>query len=126
MALTGKIEFPAAFGKPESGGYRATPYSDLVTFKPDAGAEVVRRRTGRRGMEHRVSYLFNDVEKETFETWVEDDARGGALAFNWSDPYSSSYAPKYTVRIKPKSLRYQAISPLWVRVTMILQEVSRA
>ncbi len=123
MALTSALEWPTSLGTPDAEGYSKKPFSDLATFRPEAGPEVVRRRTGRRGSVYRVSYLLTAAERQVFDNFYEGTLSDGALSFNWTDPHTNG---RLTVRIRPDSLTMTSYGPLTVLIDMELEEVSRA
>jgi len=81
-ADAGADGFPA----PESGAYTRTPITDLAVFKPDAGPEIIRRRTGRIGYNHRVVYLVHTDQLRVWDEFVRVVLKGGVKEFKWIDP----------------------------------------
>ena len=119
-------DFPASLGIPEWRGYRAEPYADFAVFSPDAGADIVRRRTGRSGFEHRINFIMDDTQRKAFFDFYNNTINGGASLFRWQNPLDAVNGTKLVVRIAPGSLRVATIGALTVRVEMILMEVGNA
>jgi len=69
-------------------GIDVTPEDGLVRTQKDIGPAKVRRRSTRTV--HRVSMPveFTGAQYAIFKTFYETTLQGGALAFDWEDPFT--------------------------------------
>ena len=77
--------------KPALGGFTWKPQSNKVTFKPEIGPSIERRRGTAVVHSYDAKFPpFTAAEVATFETWFQDDLKSGTLKFNWNDPVSGT------------------------------------
>lgn len=105
MALSGVATWD--FGEPLREGWSETPYADVARFKPEAGATILRRRTGRVGATYEGQILLRargalPTEYARFKTFYNETLQGGVLPFDWTHPFTGV---RKTVQFASGSLR---------------------
>jgi len=112
--------FPSALPPPNVGGYQRTVAGDVAEFAPDSGATVLRRRSSRVAATYTISYTLTQVEADAFDYFYRHTIGGGALAFDWTDPYDGVVK---AVRVQPQSVNITAAGPLNRQLALVLEEV---
>ena len=75
--------------EPDPGSWVRSPQDNRITFKPDVGPPIVRRRSTVRA--HRYDPAFSyltDAGLVIFEDFFEGDLVDGSLHYLWLDPQS--------------------------------------
>ncbi len=82
---------PSLPQKPLIDGWTWKPQPNKVTFKPEIGPSIERRR-GTAIVDNFDGRFppFTAAEVAVFETWFHDDLKSGTLVFNWNDPVSGT------------------------------------
>ncbi len=92
--------------KPGAGKWQGGPQNNVVTFQPDVGEPIQRRRSSAIAHVYRATFVgLSGSELSTFKTWFEGTLYDGTLAFDWVDPIYGGTAswrivaddPPYTV-----------------------------
>jgi hypothetical protein len=72
---------------PDADQWVGGPQRNKVSFKPEVGTSIDRRRASAAGAIYQgVFSQFTTAQRATFETWFEDDLADGTLSFDWADP----------------------------------------
>jgi len=81
------IPWPAELPcQPEQGSWQETPQPDVVSFQPEAGPPIDRRRSTVQTMGSTCTFVFSKVQYRIFRDWFRKDLRGGALSFSLAHP----------------------------------------
>lgn len=104
--------------RPSADDWSWTPQDNRVTFKPDVGGTLSRRRASAFAKEYRATFPpVTDAQLATFETFYEDDLVDGSLHYLWTDPID---ATSYKWKINSYSVK--SLGAGWHEVSM---EMSR-
>ena len=72
---------------PAAGRFQYAPQSNKVSFKPDIGPSIDRRRASSVVKICQVGFDLTTFEQlQEFERWFEDDLSSGVHPFLWEDP----------------------------------------
>ena len=75
---------------PAVGALSGGPQSNKVSFQPDAGPQIDRRRgTAVAHIRNIRLPLITDAQLATFVSFFETDLKDGVLPFVWPDPITS-------------------------------------
>jgi len=81
--------------KPDADQYIEARQPNRITFDPEVGPTIDRRRGTAAGTLVTIRFTgLTDAERATFEDWYEGPLYDGALPFSWVDPIrgvSASY-----------------------------------
>lgn len=73
--------------KPLLDSFTHAPQENKVSFQPDVGPPIERRRGTAKMHEYKVEFPpINAEELAVFETWFEDDLADGVLHYLWAHP----------------------------------------
>jgi hypothetical protein len=69
------------------GGLRIMPQNNRVSFEPDVGPTIDRRRASTSNTMFSAEFdLTSFYQKQVFEEWYRDTLLDGTLPFWWEDP----------------------------------------
>lgn len=71
---------------PRYGGYTEAPRSNVVSFQPEVGAQIHRRRSTVRVREISMSFQMTGDQVAIFERWFQEELMDGVNRFQWIDP----------------------------------------
>lgn len=83
------IYWPEHLGRPLIEGYSKQRQSDVVSFQPDIGAPITRRRSTVAVFNSTFRFYFNQSQLESFEFFFDVTIGGGALEFQMINPISN-------------------------------------
>lgn len=85
------LYWPTSIPQSPQFGMQGGPQDIRASFAPDVGPPIQRRRATKAPHVYGVSLPpMSYAQLATFEAWVEDDLKAGALRFIWRDPISDS------------------------------------
>jgi len=77
--------------KPLISGFSQSPQDNRVSFRPDVGPPIERRRATVRMQLYKMQFPpMTATQLATFEAWFHDDLADGSLHFLWADPVSGT------------------------------------
>lgn len=82
-AIAWPAELPC---QPEQGSWQETPQPDVVSFTPEAGPTIDRRRGTVQSMGATCTFVFTKAQYIAFRDWFRNDLKGGALRFSFDHP----------------------------------------
>lgn len=78
---------------PQRGGWSGGPQDTRVTFEPEYGPPITRRRTTAEPKLYQASFgQMTGAQRATFEAFYQTDLAGGVLSFCWRDPVADDVA----------------------------------
>ncbi|WP_336802480.1 hypothetical protein [Kaistia sp. MMO-174] len=91
---------------PDAASYSEAPQSNRITFEPEIGPTIDRRRGTAAGTMLNIQFTgITDDERETFEDWYRSTLYDGVLPFVWVDPIRGTSASfrftKDTYELRP-------------------------
>ncbi|MFG1343208.1 hypothetical protein [Xanthobacter autotrophicus] len=72
--------------QPEQGTWNETPQADVVSFRPESGPTILRRRSTVQGIVAQSTWVFTAAEYAAFRTFYRSDLQGGAIRFALDHP----------------------------------------
>lgn len=76
--------------KPDFGGWTLQPQSNSLSFEPEVGPPITRRRASSVNDIYDAKFtLRSDAERAAFLTFFRTTLIDGTLAFDWNDPITA-------------------------------------
>lgn len=95
-------QWPSSLPKAGSAGVSGGPQRNVVSFTPEIGPSIDRRRASSSGKIRDVELVNLDLTQyETFKAFFEIDLYNGILPFIWVDPLTSAPAKVKFVQSDP-------------------------
>jgi len=101
-------------------GWQAKPQKNRISFQPEIGPPVTRRRGTAAGKAWTARYKISAADFDAFETWFADTVKAGTLPFDMPHPRSCATA-RFT--FGDEDYTAEEHSPGWVALTVSLLEL---
>lgn len=93
--------WPGTLPQEGEGGVSGSPQSNVVSFQPDVGPSIDRRRASITSRTRDVKLpMMTATQLATFKTFFHDTLFDGVLPFTWVDPITSAAARMKFVQSK--------------------------
>ncbi|MFA7279820.1 MAG: hypothetical protein WC100_06970 [Sterolibacterium sp.] len=104
-----EIYWPVALPlRPQGGSYKITPQNNRVSFEPEVGPTLDRRRSTSTNITVTADFdLTSFYMKTVFEEWYKDELMDGILPFMWEDP---TECVEYEWKFYGKSAPYSIVA----------------
>ncbi|MFG1247612.1 hypothetical protein [Xanthobacter flavus] len=81
------VDWPAPLPcQPEQGTWQETPNPNTVSFEPEVGPTIDRRRSTVFSLASSCTFMFTKAEYAVFLAWYRDDLKSGTLPFSFDHP----------------------------------------
>lgn len=108
--------------KPTIGGWTWAPQNNKVSFRPDIGPAVERRRGTAVSHDYNAGFPhLSSAQVAIFETFYQDTLKAGTLHYLWNDPVNAT-----SYKWKIESYQINSVGGDWFGLTMKMHRLPGA